>query len=149
MVMSPEFTILAENDRVTSKSEKPEGAITNDFDVRMPFRISKPSFLRIYLFEALSASKRGKLSAHDKKSTKLVQSAIGVFRTGWAAISNWNSSQNTVMATAITNMLLVATPGSIHGLPIQRARVDIFMSPVACRSSLLFLSKIAKRVLKS
>jgi len=44
--MSPVPKILSVIDRVTSKSEKPAGATTNDFEVSIPVLISSPSFLR-------------------------------------------------------------------------------------------------------
>lgn len=147
--MSPEFTILAEIDLVTSKSEKPEGAITNDFEVKIPTLISRPSLLRTYVFEALSASKRGKLSTHAKKSAKPVHNTIGVNRTIFSATSNKNSSQKNATAATMVNMLLVTTLGSIHGLPVQSARAGIFKSPDACCSFSVFLSNLAKRALQS
>jgi hypothetical protein len=45
--MSPVFKILEEIDLVTSRSEKPAGAITNDLEDMIPDRTSKPSFLRM------------------------------------------------------------------------------------------------------
>lgn len=78
MIMFPEFTILAATDLVTSKSEKPAGEITNDFEVKIPFLTSMPSFLRMYVFEALNASKRGRLNNQINDRISPVHAIIGM-----------------------------------------------------------------------
>jgi len=82
--MSPEFTILAEIDLTTSRSEKPEGEIMNDLEVRMPDLISKLSSLRMYVLDALNNTKCNRLNNQRTKNAKPVHKITGTTTT-WGA----------------------------------------------------------------
>jgi hypothetical protein len=77
MTMSPEFTILADSDLDTSRSENPAGVTTNDFEVTMPTLTSNPSFIRTYELEALKRSDLIMLTIHAVNSARDVHAVTG------------------------------------------------------------------------
>jgi hypothetical protein len=116
--MSPEFTILAEIDLTTSRSEKPEGEIMNDLEVRMPDLISKLSSLRIYVLDALNNTKCKRLNSQSTKNNNPVHQITGTTTTVSATSKN-NSSHDTTTTITRIRVLLATALGRIHGLAVQ------------------------------
>jgi hypothetical protein len=130
--MSPEPQILSETDLTTSKSEKPAGETTTVLDVKIPKLISRLSFLRTYVFEALSKNKCKRLSTQTTRITKLVQNnTTENWRPGaiLCTTPNPNPSQKMKTATIAIKTVLATTPGTIHGLPIQSTEPEFTEEP--------------------
>lgn len=110
---------LSKTGCVTSKSENPEGTITNCLRLAIPVLISKLSFFKTYLCDALSKIKPLRLSIQTKNSAKLVQAITCMFAMVLYAMPKYDSSQKTSVATTISAIVRAKALGSIQGLPSQ------------------------------
>jgi hypothetical protein len=125
MAMSPKSTILPKTVLSTSKSEKPEGTITDVFVAKIPVLTSRLSLRRTYWFEARSNTKCSKLNNHTRKNNNPVHNAACKKTKVKEATPSANSSQTTKTATTKTRTVLATTLGKTHGLLDQTGETEL------------------------
>jgi hypothetical protein len=87
--------------------------------VNIPVFICRLSFLRTYVFVALSSKRFEMLTSQRRTKTKMVHKTSGTAKIFMKAAFARNSSQITTALATMIKMLRATTLGVIQGLPIQ------------------------------